>query len=198
MDAPGRWVRGAICLALACRGSARDPTRLETAITADLQKRLDVGVVTRCGLAIPMCVAELADGTRLPIEVTLRGGDYDWRVRGLIVNTTAIEAYLADELADLGVPQAARCLPHVRALAAGERLSCSLEKGGTAFVTVQSDGTTAVELALDPAAAAARAEVLTPARERELEAASRALADTPDGDVANGNDDESDDESDPR
>ena len=193
MDAPGRWVCGAICLALACGGSVRDPTRLETAITDDLQKRLGVGVVTRCGYAIPMCSAQLPDGTVLPIEVTIHQDAYDWRVHGLLVATEALETYLVAELADLGAPQTARCLPHVRAIAAAERITCALGNGGTAFVTVRSDGTTSVELALDPAAAAVRAEKLTPVRERALEAASRKLADT---DVANDNDDSDDGESD--
>lgn len=190
MDVPGRWARGAICLAVACSGTVRDPTRLETAIASDLEARLGVGVVTRCGYAIPMCSATLPDGTVLPIEVTIHADSYEWRVHGLLVNTAAIEAYLRDELADLEVPQSARCLPHVRALAAGERISCALGNGGTAFVTVRSDGSTAVELALTPAAAAARSDVLTPVRERALEAASRKLAETPD--VANDNDDSDD------
>ena len=180
-------MRGAICLVLACGTSARDPTRLEAAIAADLETRLGVAVVTRCGYAIPMCSARLPDGTQLPIEVTLSGDSYEWRVRGLVVNAAAIERYLAEELADLGAPQTVRCLPQVRALAEGERLACALQRGGTAFVTVGADGATAVELALDPAAAAARAEVLTPERERDLERASRALADSEDD-----GDDESD------
>ena len=195
MDAPGRWVRGALCLVLACGTSARDPTRLEAAIAADLRARLGVVVVTRCGYEIPMCRAQLADGTQLPIEVTLVDGSYEWRVRGLLVTTGAIERYLAEELGDLGAPQGARCLPQVRAIAPGERLACALDRGGTAFVAVRADGTTTVEVALDPAAAAARAEVLTPERERDLESASRALADRGDEGDDEG-DDESDDESD--
>ena len=132
-----------------------------------------------------MCTAQLPDGTSLPIDVTLHDGSYDWRVRGLLVTSEAIETYLAAELADLGVAQAAHCVPRVRAIVAGERLSCSLGGGGTAFVTVAADGSTAVELALGPAAAAVRSEVLTPEREQALERASRALADTGD----DGNDD---------
>ena len=44
-----------------------------------------------------------------------------------------------------------------------------------AFVQFAPDGTASLELALDPATAAARGEVVTPVRDRELTATSHAL-----------------------
>jgi hypothetical protein len=96
---------------------------------------------------------------------------------------------LRDEVADLGAPQGVRCAPRIRAIVANERIECWLAHGGKAFVDVHADGTTAVELVLDAAAANARSELVTPERDRELEATSRALAHMAD--------DEADDE-DPR
>lgn len=125
---------------------------------------------------VPPCVAQLPDGTRLPIDLAFRDGGWDWHVRGLVVTTDQLEAYVRDELADLGAPQDVRCVPRVRAIAPGEQIACELARGGKAFVTVRGDGTTSLEVALDANAATARSELVTPARDRELEQLSRALA----------------------
>lgn len=177
MGAPDWFVRGALCLA-ACGGrSAPDaPTPLEAAIDRGLTERFGVPVVTACTGLIPPCSTLLPDGTLLPIELAWRDGGWDWRVRGLVITTDQLEAYLRDEVADLGAAQGVRCAPRIRAIVANERIECALARGGKAFVDVHADGTTAVELVLDAAAANARSELVTPQRERDLEATSRALA----------------------
>lgn len=172
------WViRGAFCLA-ACgsKPTPDTPTPLEAAIDRALTERLGVPAVTVCLGLIPPCKALLPDGTQLPIELAWRAGGWDWWVRGLVITTDQLEAYLRDEVADLGAPQGVRCAPRIRVIAANERIECGLAHGGKAFVDVHGDGTTAIEVVLDAAAANARSEVVTPERERELEAASRALA----------------------
>lgn len=83
-----------------------------------------------------------------------------------------LEAYVRDELAALGAAQGVRCAPPT-----SDRVECALERGGKAFIDVRSDGTTAVEIELDPAAAAARSEPVSPEREGELVKMSRALDD---------------------
>lgn len=168
---------GAICLAACGRSSsAPPPTPVELAISHGLLERFGVAVGTTCTGLYPACVAQLPDGTELPIDLRFTGGAWDWRVRGRVISTDAIERYLREELTDLGASQGVRCAPHVRALVAGERIACWLERGGTAFVTVRADGATSMEIVLDPAAAAARSELVPPERERELEQTSRALA----------------------
>lgn len=172
------WVLcGAFCLA-ACGGKSPpdEPTPLEAAIDRALTARFGVPVVTGCSGLIPPCKTLLPDGTQLPIELAWRGGGWDWWVKGLVITTDQLEAYLRDEVADLGAPQGVRCAPRIRVIAANERIECWLAHGGKAFVDVHADGTTAVEVVLDAAAANARSELVTPERERELEAASRALA----------------------
>jgi hypothetical protein len=175
--APDWLFHGALCLAACGGNSAVDaPTPLEAAIDRGLTERFGVPVVTACTGLIPPCKTLLPDGTVLPIELAWRSGGWDWRVRGLVITTDQLEAYLRDEVADLGAPQGVRCAPRIRAIVANERIECWLARGGKAFVDVHADGTTAVELVLDAAAANARSELVTPARERELEATSRALA----------------------
>ncbi len=177
MRAPDLLVHGALCLA-ACGGkpAAEAPTPLEAAIDRGLNERFGVPVVTVCTGMIPPCTTLLPDGTVLPIELAWRSGGWDWRVHGLVITTDQLEAYLHDEVADLGAAQGVRCAPRIRAIVANERIECSLARGGKAFVDVHADGTTAVELVLDAAAANARSELVTPQRERDLEATSRALA----------------------
>lgn len=172
------WViGGALCLA-ACGGSRApdEPSPLEAAIDRGLTARFGVPVVTACTGLIPPCTTRLPDGSVLPIELAWRSGGWDWWVRGLVITTDQLEAYLRDEVADLGAPQGVRCAPRIRAIAANERVECWLAHGGKAFVDVHADGTTAVEVVLEAAAANARSELVTPERERELEATSRALA----------------------
>jgi hypothetical protein len=181
VGARDQFVRGAICLfVLGCHGREtaedREPLRIEAEIDRALTQRFGVGVVTTCGIAIPPCTTLLPDGTRLPIALSWSATGWDWRVVGLVISTDQLEAYLRDEVADLGAPQGVRCAPHVRAIEPGERIECWLARGGKAFVTVRANGTTAVEIQLDAAAANARSEVVTPAREAELEKVSRDLA----------------------
>ncbi|MBA3459705.1 MAG: hypothetical protein H0T46_07075 [Deltaproteobacteria bacterium] len=124
---------------------------------------------------IPPCSVRLPDGTDAAIDLTWNDGGWDWRVRGMLITTDELEAYLRDEVADLGAPQGVRCAPKIRLVTAGERIECWLARGGKAFFTVRADGTTAIEIAMDPTSANARSEMVTPARERELDSASRAL-----------------------
>lgn len=185
---PRDWfVRGALCLA-ACDGkpAADAPTPLEAAIDHALTERFGVPVVTACSGLIPPCKTLLPDGTVLPIELAWRGGGWDWRVRGLVITTEQLEAYLRDQVADLGAPQGVRCAPRIRAIVPNERIECWLARGGKAFVDVHADGTTGVEIVLDAAAANARSELVTPERERELEATSRALAHMADDETEDG------------
>ncbi len=188
MGAAAWFARGALCLA-ACGGRAapEEATPLEAAIDRGLTQRFGVPVVTACTGMIPPCRTTLPDGTVLPIDLAWRAGGWDWRVRGLVITTDELEAYLRDEVADLGAPQVVRCAPRIRAITANERVECGLARGGKAFVDVHADGTTAVEVVLDAAAANARSELITPARERELEQSSRALAHMAD-DEADGED----------
>lgn len=187
------WLaRGAFCLA-ACGGNAASdaPTALEAAIGRGLAERFGVPVVTVCTGMIPPCKALLPDGTVLPIDLAWSKGGVDWRVRGLVITTDQLEAYLRDEVADLGAPQGVRCAPRIRAIAANERIECGLAGGGKTFVDVHADGTIGVEVVLDATAATARSEQVTPAREHELEQASRALAHMADDEAdaeANGDD----------
>lgn len=177
MGAPDWLLRGALCLAACGKASPADgPTQLEAAIDRGLRKRFGVSVVTTCTGLVPPCQALLPDGTALPIELRWKNGGWDWRVRGLVITTDELEVYLRDELADLGAPQRVRCAPRIRRIVANERIECWLEQGGKAFIDVHADGTTAVEMVLDAAGANARSEVVTPERERELAATSRALA----------------------
>jgi hypothetical protein len=147
---------------------------------------------------IPPCAVRLPDGTDVPIDLTWTARGWDWRVRGLLITTDEIEAYLRDEVSDLGAPQGVRCAPKIRVITAGERIECWLARGGKAFVTVRADGTTAIELAMDATAANARSELVTPARERELDSASRALEHADDDGVTEHEDELPSDAGDPR
>lgn len=145
---------------------------LEQAIARDLGQRLHLAVHARCFRFGPACSAHLPDGTALPIALARRGGAWEWRVVGLVVTTEQLEAYLRAEIAELGSPQEVTCAPRIRRLAPDDRIACALGGGGTAFVTVRADGSTSVEVALDPAAATARSEA---PRDEVLSATSTAL-----------------------
>jgi hypothetical protein len=188
-------VRCARALAVACAlaacgsaGTSAPPRRsgLERAIGDALARRFGFAVATRCSVWPPACRAILPDRTVVPIALA-RGsaGEVEWRVVGMLVMTDSIEQYLRGELADLGAPQNAICAPQIRRVEPGEQIQCSLQRGGAAFVTVRADGTFALELELDPAAAAARGAVVTPEADRDLMTRSRALE--------GGDDDDSDD-----
>lgn len=161
----------------ACGTSERTPRRspVERAIDEALGARFRAAVVTRCFDHAPVCEARLPDGSALPISVVRRGAEWEWRVIGLVVTSDELEAYLRDELADLGAPQGVRCAPRIRRISAGDRIECGLAGGGKGFVTVHADGSISVEVVLEEAAANARSERLTPAHELELFRASAAL-----------------------
>ena len=117
------------------------------------------------------CEAHLRDGTTIPITVHDAGDKWEWRVEPMLIDAAPIEAHVRGMLADLGVAQDVACGARLRRLAAGERVACKLGGGGVAFVTVAPTGKLAVELALDPAAAAARQD-----HRQDLDRMSRALA----------------------
>jgi hypothetical protein len=169
-----------IALVVACGGEDRSESprqsRLERAIDAELGKRAGGRVRTRCERSEPSCTARLPDGTELPIDLVQLDGEWEWRVRGLVVDAAEVERYLELEVADLGAPQRVRCGPRLQRLDPDERIACQLEQGGVAFVTIRDDGETAFEVVLDPAAAAARGEEVTPERDQHLLAISAALA----------------------
>jgi hypothetical protein len=161
--------------------TSRQPPRrspLETAIARDVTARFGMPVTASCTVAagIPVaCEAALVDGTKLPIEIRSEGTEWAWRVAGIVVDTAPVAAYLDATLGDLHVAQHASCGARYVVVQPGDRIGCRLSAGGTAFVRVAADGTTSLELDLDPASAAARGEPVTPARDRELTSISRAL-----------------------
>jgi hypothetical protein len=160
---------------VACRDHHADvgakKTPLETAITRDLTQRFGVQVSASCAAFVGMnaqCEASLADGTKLPIAVTSEGREWAWRVDGLVVERAALTEFVAGALAELHVDQKVDCTPAVHVVQPGERTTCKLSGGGLAFVQIAADGNARLELALDAAAAAARGELVTPQRDREL------------------------------
>jgi len=151
---------------------------LETGIARDLTERLKVPVSASCTLIAGMaskCEASLGDGTKIPIEVRSDKKDWAWRVVGIVVEEQEIASQVKAALADLHVDQRVDCAPRVHVVAAGDRIACKLSGGGLAFLQIAADGTTSLELALDPAAASARGELVTPDKERELFEVSKSL-----------------------
>lgn len=148
---------------------------LERSIDDTLRARFGVTVATRCFELAPVCEARLPDGLALPVSVLRRGAEWEWHVIGLVVTADQLEAYLHDEVAELGAPQGVRCAPRIRRIAAGDRIECWLERGGKGFVTVRDDGSLSIEVVLDASSANARSELVTPARDLELLRASKAL-----------------------
>lgn len=167
----------AACALAACGGGEASPTRspVERSIDEALGARFGVTVVARCFDLAPVCDARLPDGVSLPISVIRRGAEFEWHVIGLVVTSDQLEAYLRDEVTDLGAPQAVRCAPRIRRIAAGDRIECWLERGGKGFITVRADGSLSIEVVLDASSANARSELITPARDLELMRASKAL-----------------------
>ncbi len=158
-------------------GAARK-SPLEVAIARDLTAKLGQPVTSSCTttmLGVAKCDATLADGTKLPIEVKSEGKEWAWRVVGLVVETAPIAKYVDDTLGDLKIAQQANCGPRIAFVEAGGRIACKLSGGGIAFVRVDANGNTSLELELDPAAATARSEPVTPTRDRELTTISHAL-----------------------
>jgi hypothetical protein len=152
--------------------------RLEQAIATDLGARVGAPVVVRClaPLGVPLaCDVRLPDGSALPVHLHDAGSAWDWSLDGRLVAAAPIEAYVHDLVGDLGAPQGVACGPALRLVPAHERVTCQLAYGGAAFVGIGSDGTLAVEVQLDPAAATARGEPMTRGEAAQLEGLSRAL-----------------------
>jgi hypothetical protein len=166
-----------VAVVAACGSGDRPRGRspVERAIDKTLGARFGTAVVTRCFEHAPVCEAKLADGSSLPISVMRRGTSWEWHVIGLVVTADKLEAYLRAEVAELGAPQGVQCAPQVHRITAGDRIECSLARGGKGFITVRGDGSLSVEVVLDATSANARSERITPARDLELIRASRAL-----------------------
>jgi hypothetical protein len=159
---------------------ASEPARksaLETGIARDLTAKLGTPVTASCTalMGIARCDAALADGTKIPIEVKSEGKEWAWRVVGLVVETAPIVTYLDATLADMKTGQRASCGPRAVFVEPGGRIACKLSGGGIAFVRVDANGNTSLELDIDPAAATARSEPITPDRARQLTTISHAL-----------------------
>ena len=157
-------------------GARKSP--LETAIARELTAKIAEPVSATCGMILgapAKCEATLADGTKLPIEIANEGKEWAWRVKGLVIETRPIATHIEATLGDLKLAQRAACGARIAFIEPGGRLACKLSGGGTAFVQFAADGTTSLELDLDPASAAARGELVTPERDRELTAISKAL-----------------------
>ena len=159
----------------------RVSARLEIEIARGLTARFAVAVTTQCSFIAGMpfdCKGVFPDRTALPIAVNRArpGPGWDWRIEGQVVETGPVAAHVAGMLTDLGVAQTVTCGPMIRRIEPGERIACKLSGGGVAFVDVAGDGTTAYELAIEPAAAGARGEQITVLRDRELSSTSTSLA----------------------
>lgn len=151
---------------------------LEVGIARDLTAKLGEPVAATCVMIqnLPAkCEAALADGTKLPIAIESEGKEWAWHVAGRVVESAPIVAYVNATLADLKITQQASCGPRIVFIEPGGRVGCKLSGGGMAFVRVAVDGTTSLELDIEPASAAARGEVVTPERDRELTTISKAL-----------------------
>lgn len=114
------------------------------------------------------CTATLGDGTELPIAIEHARTEWAWRVDGRVVETKAVVTYVQHHLANIHVTQAVDCGPPVQLIQPADRLVCKLAGGGAAFVAFARDGEASIELALDPASAAARMELESSERDREL------------------------------
>jgi hypothetical protein len=176
---------------IACRDpqvsrKAAAPSAIETAIARDLTARFGTPVTTECMLAAARpvkCTSKLADGTEVPIAIdNASKTEWGWRVDGVVIETPTIAAFVTAGLAAVHAEQAVDCGPPIQVIKVGDRVVCKLGGGGTAFVEVARDGETALELALDPATAAARMELLSPDRDRELTDQSKALSGTGESD----------------
>jgi hypothetical protein len=177
-----------VLTASGCRDrQAREPARrspVETTIARDLTARFGTPVTVACTVAAgaPVaCTATLADKTTMPIAIeNASKEEWGWRIDGRVIESKTIAAYVEGELAALKISETVTCGPPVQVVKPGERISCTLSGGGAAFVHVAADGSTTLELALDKDSAAARAELVTPDRERALTEQSKRLEDLED------------------
>jgi hypothetical protein len=171
----GAWITPLLAVAVsACGGDhGRAPTPLERSIAVALTQRLGVPVGASC--ASTSCGALTLGGVLIPITLTAAAREVEWRVDGLLVTTDALEAYVAEEISELGAAQRATCGPRIHWLAAGERIACELERGGRVYATIEADGGFSLETLLDPETVRLRDELVSPALEEELVRASHAL-----------------------
>ena len=161
-------------LTLCACGDAGKPlprrSSLETQIARELTAKLAAPVSATCTElgSLAKCEAMLFDGTKLPIDVKSERDAWEWHVAGVVVETPPIASHVIATLADLKLSRAVNCGARIQVVQPGERISCMLSGGGMAFVRIAGDGSTSIELALDKASAAARMELVTPERDREL------------------------------
>lgn len=170
----------AIAIAMiACGGDhVRVPTALERSIETALTKRLGLAVGASC--TTKTCAALTGTGMLIPISLTSTGGEVEWSVDGLLVTTDALEAFVTEEISELGAAQRVTCGARIQRLAAGERVACELEHGGRVYATIRADGGFTLETLLDPQTVKMRDELVTPELEAELARASHALESTDD------------------
>lgn len=166
-------------MVVACGGgedhSDHAPTELEATISSQLGARARMPIHVSCSMAPPHCEATTLAGRGLPIVLGVDRGEWTWRVDGLFVRADEVEVLVHAALDEIGVTRTVDCGPRLRVIPPEGRVECVLSERGRAFVVVHADGSTALELVLDPAGAAARATESSPAEEQSLEAASHAL-----------------------
>jgi hypothetical protein len=159
----------ALTCAVACGDGVPKPRPgIEPAIARSLGEHFGAPVVATCswiGTVAVGCSATFPGGATLAIAVDGR----QWRVAGRVFATAPIAAYVRAELAELGRSDRVDCAPFVHA---NERIACALGGGGAVFVDVGDVGegptvntparpegpSVNIELELDPAVAAIRAE----------------------------------------
>jgi hypothetical protein len=147
------------------------PSPVETAIARDLTARFGTPVTARCVVltVVPLkCTATLGDGTELPIAIEHARKEWGWRVDGRVIETKSVVQFVQEHLANIHVTQAVDCGTPVQVVKPSEQLVCKLAGGGAAFIAFAPDGEASIELALDPASAAARMELTSSDRDREL------------------------------
>jgi len=133
------------------------------------------------------CAAEVEASPAIEVQVVEGGDGLAWSIDGFVISTLPLAAEIALELDDLGVEAEVDCGPRYLTTEVGARVACTLvlaggERGAAWARILDDDATFALELALDPAAVAARTAEVDDA---ELERRSRALdIGTPDDDAA--------------
>jgi hypothetical protein len=163
-------------LAIAGCGGEGKPG-VEEQIRRELGKQLGVPVAkVRCpeGAYPRTCAAELPGAT---VDVALAETG-EWSLAGFVIATAPLEVAIEVELDELGVEAEVDCAPAYRVVQVGERVACVIDASGVegaawARIT-DEDARFDLELALDPAAVAARTGEVD---EAELERLSRALDD---------------------
>ncbi len=142
-------------------GPGGDP--LEQRLAADVGRALGVRVErVRCapGPAPVTCTVAVVGDSTVEVALTDDGADTAWELRGHVIGTAPLVAEIADALAELGVVAQVDCGAPLQAVSVGARLACTLDVAGVrgaAWATILDDeGGYRLEVALDPAAAAAR------------------------------------------